>query len=59
MLVLLKVFWDLVAKQQIMVYLDKVSPGSNPYDGMSRNGEEEAREMGWRVEEAFLHGTDN
>ena len=52
MLVLLKVFWDIVAEHQINLYLDKVSTDSNPSDGMSRDGEQQAEDMGWDIEDA-------
>ena len=50
MLKLLRIFWELVAEHQITLYLDRVSTDSNPADGMSRNGEAEAKELGWEIE---------
>jgi len=45
-------FWDIVADHQINLYLDRASTDSNPSDGMSREGEEEAEALGWEVEPA-------
>ncbi len=47
---LIKCFSDLVAEHNILLYLDRVSSDTNPADGMSRDGEEEAKAMGWRVD---------
>ncbi len=47
---LLRIFWDLIAEYQIAIYLDRVSTDSNPSDGMSRDGEDEAEELGWEIE---------
>jgi len=49
---LIRVFWELIAEFQIEIYLDRVSTGANPSDGMSRDGEQEARDIGWLIEEA-------
>ena len=47
---LVKVFWEYVAEHQIDLYLDRVPTDANPADGMSRDGEEEAKNMGWTLE---------
>ena len=49
---LIRVFWELIAEFQIEIYLDRVSTDANPSDGMSRDGEQEARDIGWLIEEA-------
>jgi hypothetical protein len=49
---LIRRFWDIVADHQINLYLDRVSTDSNPSDGMSREGEEEAEALGWEIEPA-------
>ena len=51
---LIRRFGDIVADRQIILYLDRVSTDSNPSDGMSREGEEEAEALGWEIEPAQL-----
>ena len=46
---LIRVFWDLVAHHNIIIYLDRVSTDSNPADGMSRDGQSEAEALGWHI----------
>jgi hypothetical protein len=46
---LIRVSWDLVSDYDISIYLDRVSTDSNPADGMSRDGAEEAAALGWRI----------
>ena len=43
---LIRRIWDIVADHQIILYLGRVSTDSNPSDGMSREGEEEAEALG-------------
>ena len=45
-------FWKLIAEFQIEIYLDRASTDANPSDGMSPDGEQEARDIGWVIEEA-------
>ena len=51
---LIRIFWDLIARYNIEIYLDRVSTDANPSDGMSRDGEQEARDLGWDIEEAKI-----
>ena len=53
-ILLLKVFWDLVAEHQIDIFLDRVSTDANPSDGLSRGALDEARKLGWKIENAKI-----
>ena len=42
-------FWEIVAKHQVNVYLDRVPTDSNISDGVSRSKIVEARSLGWEI----------
>ena len=44
------VFWQIVARHQILIYLDKVATDSNISDGLSRFKLDEFKRTGWDLD---------
>ena len=52
---LVTVFWQLVARHRITIYLDKVATDSNIADGLSRFKLQEFKDAGWDLDGADVN----